>query len=303
MPEQASLIVVGSLNLDLVVEVARLPAPGETLLAEGYSRGLGGKGANQAVSAARHGVGVAMIGCVGDDLEGRRLTDALAAERIDVSGVRARDDAASGVAHIAVDQDGTNTILVVPGANAMLSAADVEREIGRLPAPDVILAQLEVPLDAVIAATGGTASCVVLNPAPAQALPSELLRHVDVLVPNVPELGTLTGGGVPRTIEDISARGRALADGLGVVVTMGEAGALVLDGAGVTHVPAPRVDAVDTTGAGDAFCGSLAAGIADGLGLVDAARRAVRVGSLSTRRRGALESFPSADEIGETLAA
>ena len=124
-----------------------------------------------------------------------------------------------------------------------------------------------------------------------------------MLVPNVPELGTLTGGGVPRTIEDITARGRALADGLAVVVTMGEAGALVLDGAGATHVPAPRVDAVDTTGAGDAFCGSLAAGIADGLGLVDAARRAVRVGSLSTRRRGALESFPSADEIGEALAA
>ena len=239
MPEQASLIVVGSLNLDLVVEVARLPAPGETLLADGYSRGLGGKGANQAVSAARHGVGVAMIGCVGADLEGRRLTDALAAEGINVSGVRAHDDAASGVAHIAVDQDGTNTILVVPGANAMLSAPDVERELGRLPAPDVILVQLEVPLDAVIAAAAGTASCVVLNPAPAQALPSELLRHVDVLVPNVPELGTLTGGGVPRTIEDITARGRALANGLAVVVTMGEAGALVLDGARSDPRPGP----------------------------------------------------------------
>jgi len=303
MPERASLVVVGSLNLDLVVEVARLPAPGETLLADGYSRGLGGKGANQAVSAARHGVGVAMIGCVGADPEGRRLTDALAAEGIDVSGVRARTDAASGVAHIAVDQDGTNTILVVPGANGSLRAADVERELGRRPAPDVILAQLEVPLDAVIAAIVGTGSCVVLNPAPARELPGALLRHVDVLVPNVPELGTLTGGGVPRTIEDITARGRALADGLAVVVTMGEAGALVLDGEGATHVPAPRVDAVDTTGAGDAFCGSLAAGIADGLGLVDAARRAVRVGSLSTKRRGALESFPSADEIGESLAA
>jgi ribokinase len=302
MREPASLIVVGSLNLDLVVEVARLPAPGETLLADGYSRGLGGKGANQAVSAVRHGVGVAMIGCVGDDLEGQRLTGALATEGIDVSGVRARDDTASGVAHIAVDQDGTNTILVVSGANALLTAAEVERELGRRPAPDVILVQLEVPLDAVIAAAAGRASCVVLNPAPARPLPGELLRHVDVLVPNVPELGTLTGGGVPRTIEDVSARGRALADGPAVVVTMGESGALVLDGEGATHVPAPRVDAVDTTGAGDAFCGSLAAGIADGLGLVDAARRAVRVASLSTMRRGALESFPSADEIDESLA-
>ena len=123
------------------------------------------------MSAARHGVGVAMIGCVGADSEGRRLTGALASEGIDVSGVCVRDGAASGVAHIAVDRAGTNTILVVPGANASLSAADVERELARLPAPDVILVQLEVPLDAVIAAAAGTASRVVLNPAPAQALP------------------------------------------------------------------------------------------------------------------------------------
>jgi ribokinase len=167
-----------------------------------------------------------------------------------------------------------------------------------LPTPDVILVQLEIPLDAVIAAAARRASRVILNPAPAQPLPDELLPHVDVLVPNVPELGVLTGGGVPRTLEDITASGRELADSMAVVVTMGASGALVIDGDEVTHVPAPRVEAVDTTGAGDAFCGSLAAGLADGFSLVDAARRAVRVGSLSTRRHGALESFPSADEIG-----
>ena len=128
-------------------------------------------------------------------------------------------------------------------------------------------------------------------------MPGELLRHVDVLVPNVPELGALTGGDVPRTIEDVTARGRMLADGLAVVVTMGESGALVLDGDHATHVPAPRVDAVDTTGAGDAFCGSLAAGLAAGLPLVGAATDAVRVASHSTLRRGALEAIPTADEI------
>jgi ribokinase len=302
MSEPARVIVVGSLNLDLVAEVARLPRRGETLLAEGHSRALGGKGANQAVSAVRHGVGVAMIGCVGADAEGRRLADALADEGIDVSGIRVRDDAATGAAHITVDPEGSNTIVVIPAANGMLSAADVRRELRRLPAPDVLLVQLEIPLDAVQEATSGTEARVVLNPAPARSLPSELVRQVDVLVPNVPELGALTGGDAPRTLEDITARGRRLADGRAVVITMGEEGALVIDGDRTTHVPAPRVDAVDTTGAGDAFCGSLAAGLAAGSSLVDAASDAVRVASRSTLRRGALEAIPTTDEIGDLIA-
>ncbi len=298
----SGVVVVGSLNLDLVAEVARLPRRGETLLADGHSRGLGGKGANQAVSAVRHGVGVAMVGCVGADPDGRRLTDALAGEGIDVSGVRARDDVPTGTAHITVDPEGANTIVVIPGANGMLTAADVHLQLGRLPAPDVVLVQLEIPLDAVMEAVAATAAQVVLNPAPARSLPSELLRHVDVLVPNVPELGALTGGDVPRALEDITARARMLADDLAVVVTMGESGALVIDGDQVTHVPAPRVGAVDTTGAGDAFCGSLAAGLAGSSSLVDAAGDAVRVGSQSTLRRGALEALPTPDEIGALLA-
>ena len=182
----------------------------------------------------------------------------------------------TGTADITVDPDGANTIVVIPGANGALTAADVRRELGRRPAPDVILVQLEIPLEP-CSRRRREASRVVLNPAPARPLPSELLRHVDVLVPNVPELGALTGGDVPRTVEDITARARTLADGLAVVVTMGESGALVIDGDQATHVPAPRVDAVDTTGAGDAFCGSLAAGLAGGSSLVDAARDAVQV--------------------------
>ncbi len=299
----SGVIVVGSLNLDLVAEVVRLPRRGETLLAGGNSRALGGKGANQAVSAVRHGVDVAMVGCVGADSDGRRLTDALAAEGIDVSGIRVRDDAPTGTAHITVDPEGANTIVVIPGANGMLTAADVDRQLGRLPAPDVVLMQLEIPLEAVMEAVAGTEAQVVLNPAPARSLPNDLLRHVDVLVPNVPELGALTGGDVPRTLEDITARGRMLADGLAVVVTMGESGALVIDDGRATHVPAPRVGAVDTTGAGDAFCGSLAAGLAGGSSLVEAASDAVRVGSQSTLRRGALEALPTTDEIAALLTA
>ena len=152
-------------------------------------------------------------------------------------------------------------------------------------------------------AAAATASArVVLNPAPARELPRELLRQVDVLVPNAPELGALTGGGVPSTVREVAARARLLAGGCAVVVTMGESGALVVAGEETTHVPAPRVDAIDTTGAGDAFCGSLAAGLAGGLSLVGAARDAVRVASQSTLRRGALEALPTAGEISALLA-
>ena len=209
-----SVIVVGSLNLDLVAEVAHLPARGETLLADGHGRALGGKGANQAVSAARHGVDVAMVGCVGADAEGRALTGALAAEGIDVSGIAVRDDVATGVAHITVDPEGANTIVVVPGANGRLGAADVRDELSRLPAADVVLVQLEIPVEAVMAAAETAAARVVLNPAPARELPRELLEQVDVLVPNAPELGALTGGGVPSTVRDVAARARLLAGGV-----------------------------------------------------------------------------------------
>jgi ribokinase len=301
MPERALVAVVGSLNLDLVARVPRLPRPGETLLADGYGHALGGKGANQAVSAARHDVSVAMVGCVGDDPDGARLTAALAGEGVDVTGVRARAGARTGVAQIAVEPSGTNTIIVAQGANGMLRPEDVLQELDRLPAADVVLIQLEIPLDAV-AAAAATAARIVLNPAPARRLPTELLRRVDVLVPNLPELAALTGGGSPDTLEEVARRGRDIADGGAVVVTLGERGALVLDAEGDTHVPAPAVDAMDTTGAGDAFCGSLAAQLARGRALVDAVRDAVRIGALSTTRPGALEAFPSRDEIRAALA-
>jgi ribokinase len=289
MPEPARVSVVGSLNLDLVARVPRLPRDGETLLANGYDRALGGKGANQAVSAARYGVAVAKVGCVGDDADGGRLTGALAAEGIDISGVQVRTDAPTGVAHIAVDADGANSIVVAPGANGLLGPDDVRRELGRLPPADVVLIQLEIPLDAVIAAAAATGARIVLNPAPARSLPPELLEQVDVLVPNLPELAMLTGGGAPTTIEQVAERGRSLADGRAVVVTLGERGALILETQGPTHVPAPRVNAIDTTGAGDAFCGSLAAQLASGRSLVDAVHDAVHVAALSTTRHGALE--------------
>jgi ribokinase len=301
MPDSARVAVVGSLNLDLVVRVPRLPAPGETLLADAYGQSLGGKGANQAVSAARHGVAVTMVGCVGDDPDGARLTGALEAEGVDVTGVRKRPGAPTGVAQIAVDPGGTNTIIVAQGANATLTADDVREGLARAPDIAVVLMQLEIPLDAVTAGADAPDACIVLNPAPARELPEELLRRVDVLVPNLPELAELTGGGTPDSLDEIAARARGLAVRGAVVVTLGERGALVLGSEGDAYVPAPEVKAVDTTGAGDAFCGSLAAQLARGRGLVDAVRDAVLVGALSVTRPGALEAFPAGEEIRAAL--
>jgi ribokinase len=302
MPEPpARLAVVGSLNLDLVTRVARLPGPGETLLADGYRQSLGGKGANQAVSAARHGVDVAMIGCVGDDAEGARLIDALAGEGVHVTAVSRRTDMPTGVAHIAVDAQGANTIVVAQGANGELAREEVLEALDRLPAQDVVLIQLEIPLEAVAAAAATEGALIILNPAPARPLPADLLRRVDVLVPNLPELAALTGGGAPESLDTIARRGRDLGGEGAVVVTLGERGALVLDSDGETHIAAPEVDAIDTTGAGDAFCGSLAAQLARGRALVDAVRDAVQVAALSTTRSGALEAFPSDDDIQAAL--
>jgi ribokinase len=170
--------------------------------------------------------------------------------------------------------------------------------------PDVavVLMQLEIPLEAVEAGAAAPGARIVLNPAPARELPAELLRRVDVLVPNLPELAELTGGGTPDSLGEIAGRARELAGAGAVVVTLGERGALVLEGGRETHVAAPEVAVVDTTGAGDAFCGSLAARLARGRQLVDAVRDAVCVGALSVTRAGALEAFPTTGEIQAALA-
>ena len=288
-----SLIVVGSLNLDLVAEVARLPGRGETLLADGHGRMLGGKGANQAVSAARHGVDVAMVGCVGDDADGRRLTDALADEGIDVTGVRERGDAATGTAHITVDPEGANTIVVIPGANGRLSAADVRRELGRLPAPGVVLVQLEIPLDAVMEAVAGDDGASRPEPGAGADAAGRAAPPCRRTGPERARARRADGGDAAADARRRRRARRTFADGRAVVVTMGEPARSSSTATETTHVPAPRVDAVDTTGAGDAFCGSLAAGLARGRSLVDAARDAVRVASRSTLRRGALEALPT----------
>lgn len=297
--------VVGSANLDLVVEVAAVPAPGETVLGGDLRRLPGGKGANQAVAAARLGRRVAMVGRVGDDDAGRALAAALAAAGVDTAHVRTTGDAPSGTALIAVGADGDNSIVVSPGANSRLSPADVARAGRVLDAAAVVLLQLEVPVETVAAAVGAAGGTVVLNPAPAPAapLPHEVLDRLDVLVPNQTELAALAGHAGLSAIGDVDAdTAVALARGLpvaSVVATLGADGAMVVTGAEAVHVPAPPVVAVDTTAAGDAFCGALADALAGGAGLVDAARWAVRAGAAATRRAGAQPSLPTRAEVDQ----
>jgi ribokinase len=295
--DRHDLVVVGSANVDLVVPVDALPAPGQTVLGDDHLRAAGGKGANQAVAAARLGRSVAMVGRIGDDDEGRRLLASLSDAGVDVAHVRRTPGVPTGLALITVDRSGENTIAVSPGANARVSAEDVAAAAEVLRAAAVTLVQLEVPLRAVAAAVETAGGRVVLNPAPAVPLPPDLLAGVDVLVPNRGELGLLAGVDEPVTIDAAVAAVRRLPGEPAVVVTLGSQGALVVDGDLVEHVPATEVRAIDATGAGDAFCGGLADALSRGLGLLDAARWAAKVAALATTRWGAQPGMPSRAEV------
>jgi ribokinase len=280
------IAVVGSVNLDVVVPVGRHPAPGETVIGGDRAELPGGKGANQAVAAARLGAEVALVGRVGAGDAGRRLRSGLAGEGVGVEHVREDPDAPTGMALIAVDEAGENTIVVSPGANARVGGGDVRAAGELLAGAAVTLVQHEIPVSAVQAAVGAAGGTVVLNPAPARAPVS----GVDVVVPNRGELAALAGPGPPA---EAAARLQARA----VVVTLGAEGALVVEDGRAEAIAAPRVEAVDTTGAGDAFCGALAEALARGAALVEAARWAVRVAAVSVTRPGAQGGLPRREDL------
>ena len=278
--------VVGSVNIDLVVRAETLPRPGETVTGGTFERHGGGKGANQAVAAARHGAAVRMVAAVGDDELGAEAVAELEAEGIDVSAVQRLSGTPTGVALIAVDAAGENQIAVASGANAELGADPVEQALARPATDGVVLLGLEVPDAPVLAgAHAGRAAGlgVVLNPAPARPLPDALLDLAPVLTPNRDEARALSGEDEPEA----AALALAARTGAPVVVTVGADGALVADGGALERVPAPAVDVVDTTGAGDAFNGALACELAGGAPLLEAVRAAVAVAADSTRAAGA----------------
>ena len=288
--------MVGSCNVDFVVPVPKLPGPGETVLGGDHLRTPGGKGANQSVAAARLGSRVAFVGRTGSDDLASTIEDALAEAGVDLSWLRRVPDMPSGIALITVADGGENTIAVSPGANARLTTADIDEARPLLAEAAVTLVQLEIALDVVARAVSVARGRVVLNPAPARELPAELLAEVDVLVPNRSELGVLAGRPEPTTPEEAAELATGLTGPGAVVVTLGADGALVVENGETTHVPAVDVRAVDATGAGDAFCGALADGLARDQSLVDATRWAVRVAGISTTRWGA-QSSPTRAEL------
>jgi len=288
--------VVGASNTDLIAYVPRLPRLGETLHGTDFRTGFGGKGANQAAMAAKLGARVSMVTRLGRDAFGEATLENFRSLGIDTTHVGIDDRAPTGVAPIAVAPNGDNSIVIVTGANDRMTLEDVERARPAIAAADVLVCQLEIPHELSFAALriareeGTTA---ILNPAPAaDGLPFEL---ADVLCPNEPETELLLG----HPVEDPAAAARELRarGAVAVVLTLGERGCLVATGDGERLLPAEPVEALDTTGAGDAFVGSLAVYLAGGDSLFGAAERANHVAALSVRRRGTQTSFPAADEL------
>ena len=286
--ELADVLVVGSANLDLVARTARHPLPGETVLGHGYEEHPGGKGLNQAVAAARSGARTRFVAAVGHDNAGDRLREVAAHDGINVDDVTSTDAAPTGRAMIIVDDHAENSIVVIPGANE------------HCPAPQsidatVVLVQLEVPLDVVaatFAAARSAGALTVLNPAPATELSPALLGLCDVVIPNEHEVDLLGG------VDALHAAGVST-----VIVTQGAAGIRICDANGTRSLPAFPVTPVDTTGAGDAFCGAFAAGLAAGLAIDAACARAVVAGALATTQHGAVPSLPTSSDIDAALSA
>ncbi|MEU7306011.1 ribokinase [Streptomyces sp. NPDC007206] len=292
------LLVVGSANADLVVAVERRPGPGETVLGSDLAVHPGGKGANQAVAAARLGARTALLARVGDDAHGRMLLDSQRAAGVDTTGVLT-GGAPTGVALITVDPSGDNSIVVSPGANARLTPQDVKAAAGLLRASRVVSAQLEVPLETVVEVVRGLApgSRFVLNPSPPRPLPDEVVAACDPLIVNEHEAKVILGDTVTGETPEDWARALLARGPRSVVVTLGGEGALVANRDATTRIAPVTVDAVDTTGAGDAFTAALAFGLGAGVGLEVAAAYAARVGALAVTRRGAQDSYPTAEEV------
>lgn len=295
------IIVVGSSNMDMVVKTSHIPAPGETVLSGSFFMNPGGKGANQAVAAARLGASVIFISKLGSDVFGKQFSKLFHDEGIDTSFIVADDVLPSGVALITVDEQGENSIVVAPGANASLSINDMQQALPVIANAGIVLLQLEIPMETVKYVAAYAASekgRVILNPAPAAPLCEALLQQVDILTPNKTEAAMIAG--IPVNNVDDAKKAAILICEMGVknvIVTMGSDGAVVCEGGSCFMVEAKKVKPVDTTGAGDVFNGALAVALSEGKDLQASARFACEAAAISVTRLGAQASIPYRNEI------
>lgn len=295
------IAVVGSLNMDLVINTEVIPRPGETVLGSDFKRIPGGKGGNQAAAAAKLESEVTMIGAVGRDDMGEALIWSLAADGVKTDYIIKKEEISTGIAAIVVEHSGNNAITVVSGANYQLTEDDVERYRSEIEQAKILLVQLEIPIPTVkqsllIAKQAG--GITILNPAPAAVLDSEMLENIDILTPNEIELELLSGCPT-ETMEEIQAAGnRLLEQGVKeLIVTLGERGCVRINGDGMKRFPARKVSAVDTTAAGDCFNGALAVALADGRQMDDAIEFAISASALSVTKFGAQTSLPNRKEV------
>jgi ribokinase len=300
-----SVLVFGSINMDLVVYTPRFLKPGETLSGTSFFTAPGGKGANQAVAASRLGVPTSMIGRVGGDVFGSALLENLQKDRVDTSGILVESGQSSGIAVITVDAAAENTIIIVAGANGDFDQSDIARLTSMLNPESILMLQLEIPLNFVVTAAQEakkSKALVILDPAPARSLPIELYPLIDVITPNENEVAGLVGFVVNDEATAQSAARILLQRGVKrVIIKLGGKGAFYADAECEEFIPAYKVNAIDTVAAGDAFNGALAAGLSEGLPLRDALQWGMAAGALSTTKRGAQPSLPNRSELESLL--
>lgn len=297
----SSVVVVGSLNMDLVASTKKMPRAGETVIGASFQQIPGGKGANQAVAIARLGGNVRMIGTVGDDGFGDTLVEALNKDKVDTAFVRKENDCSTGVAVITVDEQANNSIIVIPGANYRMTIEDIDNCIDQINESDLVVLQLEVPIEVVkhtLVKAKELGKYTILNPAPAQYLDNDIISKVDLLIPNETELEILSGITIKDQNDILEAGRRLIASGVKeLIVTLGEQGCLYLTGKEYRYFKAYKVSAIDTTAAGDSFVGGITIGLMNGLEMDQAIELASKVGALTVTKQGAQSSLPYLEAV------
>ena len=300
MGESNRVVVIGSANIDLVSSVASLPVPGETVLGNSFIKTPGGKGANQAVAASKLGGEVSFVGCIGSDQEGEILRSSLKNANVNCDFLISRPEVSTGNAMIGVDAEGNNSIIVNSGANNALTQEDIVAAKEIVESAQVVLMQLEISTKCLEVAVEMASGIKILNPAPVVDISKKLLEKIDVLIPNRIELARLSNKESFENLDELEAA----AKGLGiqtVIVTLGSAGALLVSDKQTELISSPAVESVDTTGAGDAFCGSMAESLSRGLSFLECVEYSVTAGALSTTTYGAQISMPTRSEVDSFL--